>query len=276
MTAAKTSARFELLSPDLLDSNSWNPNAMDQDDFNRLVAEIEEVGFIDPVQVVPVTDGRYRIIGGEHRVAAARDLGLNVIPAMVLDGAKWQQEDLQKLVTVRLNVLKGSLNPEKMAVLYREMAGKYGEDALQSLFAFTDQHAWDKLVSNIKQGLSKAGLPKERRKEFEEKAKEAKTLKDLERILNEMWSSYGDTVQLSYMVFTYGRREHLYVAMDQKTRAAVKKVAAHCKAHAKDINAVLGPALQALADVLAKQEAEGAGKPAPAAAETPPQDDVSY
>lgn len=273
---SKASSRFEMLDPNLMDNNAWNPNVMDQDDFNRLVAEIEEVGFIDPVQVVPMEGGQYRIIGGEHRVAAARELKLKAVPAMVLEGARWKDEDLQKLVTVRLNVLKGHLNPEKMAVLYREMAEKYGEDALQNLFAYTDEQGWEKLVSGIKQGLSKTGLPKEKRREFEEKAKEAKTLKDLERILNELWSSYGDTVQLSFMVFTYGRREHMYVAMDRKTRAAAKKVAAYCKAHAKDINDVLGPALQALADVLSKQEKEGATEPTASPAASPSQDDVSY
>jgi len=261
-------AKFEWLDPADLDNNAWNPNMMDQDDFNRLVREIEDVGFIDPVQVVPIEDGRYRIIGGEHRVAAAVELRLAQIPAMVLDGPRWVDVDLQKLVTVRLNVLKGRLNPEKMAVLYNQMAKKYGEDALQSLFAFTDQQAWDKLVSGVKQGLSKAGLPKEKQEEFSKKAKEAKTLKDLERILNELWSSYGDTVQLSFMVFTYGRREHFYVAMDRKTREAIKKVAAYCKGHAKDINTVLGPAIQALADVLEKDE--------PKKKAEPKQDDVAF
>ena len=258
-------ARFEMIDPEKCDPNAWNPNQMDQDDFNRLVREIETVGFIDPVQVIPKEGGRFTTIGGEHRVSAAKELRLDNIPAMVLDGPRWQDVDLQKLVTVRLNVLKGRLNPEKMAVLYQQMAKKYGEDALQNLFAFTDQQGWDKLVSGIKQGLSKTSLPPEKQREFEERAKEAKTLKDLERILNELWSSYGDTVQLSFMVFTYGKREHFYVSMDRKTRAAITRVAAHCKAHGKDINVVLGPAIQALADMLDEQDGEkpkGKSKPA--------------
>ena len=264
----KASTRFEMVDPKHLDNNPWNPNTMDQDDFNRLVREIDEVGFIAPVQVIPVEDGRYRIIGGEHRVAAAVDLHLETIPAMVLEGPRWEDEELQQLVTVRLNALTGKTNPEKMALLYNRMAKKYGEDALQNLFAYTDKHAWDKLVSGIKQGLSKAALPKDKQKEFAEKAKEAKTLKDLERILNELWSSYGDTVQLSFMVFTYGKREHFYIAMDNKTRKAVKRIGDHCKGHAKDINTVIGPALQALADVL--EEGEKPKKP------PPDQDDVGF
>ena len=249
-------ARFEIIRSSQCDMNSWNPNSMDQDDYNRLVREIEDVGFIVPIHVVPIEGDRYRIIGGEHRVAAALDLKLETIPAMILEGPRWEDEDLQKLVTVRLNMLRGKINPEKMAVLYRDMAKKYGEDALRDLFAFTDQHGWDKLISGIKQGLSKAGLPKEKQKQFSERAKEAKTLKDLERILNELWSSYGDTVNLSFMIFTYGNREHIYVSMTKDTRAALKRISKYCKGHAKDINEVLGPAMVALADVLEKKEAE--------------------
>lgn len=246
--------RLELLDPYLMDNNAWNPNMMEDAEFLRLVREIEDVGFIDPVQVVPVEGGRYRIIGGEHRVAAALKLQLDRIPAIILDGPRWKDTDLQKLVTVRLNVLKGNLNPDRMARLYNEMAKKYGEDALQSLFTFTDRHGWNKLVDQIRRGLSKTGLPKEKQKQFSDRAKEARTLTDLERILNELWSSYGDTVQHSFIIFTFGRQEHTYVSLNQRTHRALRKITNYCKDQSKDINSVLGPAIQALAGILAKKE----------------------
>jgi|WetSurMetagenome_2_1015567.scaffolds.fasta_scaffold08238_2 hypothetical protein len=272
-------ARFAMIEIGLLENNAWNPNVMAQGEFDRLVEEIQTVGFIDPIQVVPLggpETGKFRIIGGEHRAAAARELRIAEVPAMVLEGPQWQDEDLQQLVTVRLNVLHGKLNPEKMAVLYNRMATKYGEEALQRLFAFTDQHGWDKMLSQIKHGLAKAGVPKEKRKEFDEKAKEAKTLHDLERILNELWSSYGDTMKLSFMIFTFGKREHIYVQTDKKTREAIRRVTDHCKAHSKDINAVLGPALVALADVLKQKDDadKAAGKEVKPPG--PEQDDVEF
>lgn len=262
---------FKLILVDDLENNAWNPNHMEQAEFDRLCQEIEEVGFIDPIEVVPLDTGKFRIIGGEHRAAAGRELKMKKIPSMVLLGPRWQEEDVQKLVTVRLNALKGKLNPEKMALLYHEMAKKYGEDALQNLFAFTDKHAWKKLVSQIKQGLANTSLPKEKQREFDERAKEAKTLQDLERILNELWSSYGDTIHQSFMIFTYGKREHVYVAMNRETRKAVKQVVAYCKANGKDINDVLGPAIVALGDLL-KKEAKGAKNPSGKAR----QDDVAF
>ena len=264
----QSDTRLEHVPVEKLENNIWNPNRMEQEAFDRLVAEIQDVGFIDALQVIPQRGGTYRIIGGEHRAAAARELKLKTVPAVILDGPRWQEEDLQKLVTVRLNMLKGKIDPAKMAVLYNEMATKYGEDALQNLFAFTDRNAWDMLLTDIKQGLASAGVPPDKRKEFDKKVKEAKTLKDLERILNELWSSYGDTVHLSFMVFTYGSREHFYVQMNKATRKAVRQIAKHCKGEGTDINDVVGPAMVALAELLVKKKA---GKKV-----QPKQDDVAF
>jgi ParB family chromosome partitioning protein len=262
---------FKFLPIDDVEPNSWNPNSMTQEELDRLSQEIDEVGFIDPIEVVLLDTGKYRILGGEHRHVAAKELGFDHIPCMVLKGARWQDEDLQKLVTVRLNSIKGRINPEKMAVLYHQMAKKYGEDALQNLFAFTSDDAWKKLVSQIKQGLSRAKLPPEKQREFSEKSKEAKTLQDLERILNELWASYGDTADKSFMIFTYGKREHIYVAMEKAMRDAMKKVMKHCRVEGVDINVVLGPAIVDLAKALAKKPAKKRGKRA-----TPRQDDVEF
>jgi ParB/RepB/Spo0J family partition protein len=255
-TKKDPSVEFQMLDLELIEANPWNPNQMDQEDLDRLTREIKDVGFIDPIQVVPVKDGRFRLIGGEHRVTAARELKLAEAPAMVLKGPKWKDEDLQKLVTVRLNVLKGKLDPAKMAMLYKEMAKHYGEEALQDLFAFTDRSAWDRLVKQIKDGLGKAKVPKKNRDQFDKEAKEAKTLGDLEKILQKMWTDYGDTAHQSFMVFTFGKREHFYIAMNKETRDALKAVGEHCKGTGEDINEVLGPAIVALASVLSKERAE--------------------
>ena len=94
------------------------------------------------------------------------------------------------------------------------------------------------------------------------------TLKDLERILNELWSSYGDTMHQSFIVFTYGNREHVYVAMNARVRKALKKVTKYCKG-GEDINDVIGPALIGLAEVLSDQ----GKKPKSSASK---QDDVEF
>lgn len=230
--------------------NPWNPNSMGEEAFNRLVAEIREVGFIDPIQVVVLDDGTYRILGGEHRWKAAKALGLEEIPAVILSEARWQDEDLQKMVTVRLNVLRGKLDPGRMVQLYDDMAKKYGQDALQDLFAYTDSSAWTGMLSSIKRGLKKAGVSKAALDTFDKDAKEARSVEDLSHVLNDLFAKHGDTVDQSYMVFTYGSKEHVYIAMDKTTRAALKKVTNFCRDTGDDINSLVGPALQELASGL--------------------------
>jgi len=240
MTDAKPELKY--LPIDLLVPNDWNPNQESEATFLRLVEEIKDVGFIDPCEVVPLDDGRYVIIGGEHRWRAAKEVGLEEIPCVILVGKKWTDEDLQRLVTVRLNVLRGRLNPDKFIALYNEMAEKYGQDALQSLFAYTDSKAFQKLVEGVKKGMKKA-LPKEMQKDFDEAAKEAKTVDDLAKIIQEMFSRYGNTVPLSFMVFSFGKQDHVYVQINAKTRKALNKVLAYCKATQTDLNDFLAPVI---------------------------------
>lgn len=233
---------LKYLPVDLLTPNTWNPQDQDEVTFNRLVDEIKpnSTGFIDVVQVVPMEDGTYRILGGEHRWLAAKAADLDEIPCIVLTGEKWRDEDLQKFVTVRLNTIRGKVDPEKFLKLYREMVEKYGAEALQGLMGYTDQKAFLKLVDGMKRGVKKSLSP-EMSAEFDEKAKEAKSVEDLQKILQNLFAKYGDTVKHSFMVFTHGKQEHIYIAMDRKMVRAMTKVMDYCKHTGTDINEFMAP-----------------------------------
>ena len=130
------------ISPKKLVGAEWNPNEMTADEFALLKKQISEVGFIKTPIVAEVVDddGKsfYEIVAGHHRVAAAKELGIKKIPVDVLQGEKWQEKDLRKLQNVRMNVLHGNMNPEKMVSLYNEMVEKYGNEATQMLGYATD------------------------------------------------------------------------------------------------------------------------------------------
>jgi hypothetical protein len=196
------------------------------------------------MEVISLENGKYRILGGEHRWKACMAEGLEEVPVIVLTEAKWQDQDLQKLVTVRMNTLHGDLDPDKFLKLYNEMADKYGADALQDLFAFTDSKKYQKLMAGVKKAMSSA-LPKEMQKEFDQKAKTTKTVEELASLIEEMFSKYGDTVESSFMIFVHGKREHLYVAMNHKMKAAMEKVTEYCKLTKEDINSVMAPVVEA-------------------------------
>jgi len=243
MLSEQSEHLLSYLSVDDLVPNDWNPQHQDDTVFDRLVDEIEDVGFIDPIQVVAQPDNRYLIIGGEHRWQAAKAAGMEEVPCIVLEGDQWKEEDLQKFVTVRLNLIRGRLNPEKFLKLYNEMVARYGEESMQGLMGHCDTHGFKKLVDSVKKGM-KDTLPKDLQDKFDEEAKEVKTVEDLSNIIQSLYNSYGDTVSQSFMVFTYGKQSHIYISMDKGMKKAMDKILSYCKTTGDDINEFMAPIVQ--------------------------------
>jgi len=143
--------KYEEIAIELIEENEWNPNMMRDKEFDRLVREINENGMIAPIQVVPMEkeEGviQYRIIGGAHRFNVCKLLGYKEIPAIILEDEKWQDEGLQKLETVRLNIIKGGLNSEKMVQLYQDVSDQYGQEGMADLMGFTDEELFGRCRS---------------------------------------------------------------------------------------------------------------------------------
>lgn len=224
---------------------AWNPNEMTDEEFSLLKKQISEVGFIKTpiVAAVEDDDGKtfYEIVGGHHRVAAAVEIGLSKIPVDVLQGEKWQEADLRKLQNVRMNVLHGSMNPEKMVALYNEMAEKYGEQAT-SMLGYASDAGIKKLIKQVSSDIKKSMSP-ELSEQFEEQAKEARTVGDLDKIIQRFMSEGGDTAKYSFLVFTWGGKEHIYVAMSDKTREAMKRIVRASRSKKIDINEIIEEAI---------------------------------
>lgn len=233
---------------DKIKPNPWNPNEMDDETFNRLTAELDTegggVGYIDPIQVVPMEDGTYRVIGGEHRYKAMQVLGHDAIDCVVLAGEKWRDEDLQKFVTTRLNMLRGKMSQKKFMDMYMDLSSRYQEEALQSLMGITDQDAWKSLTDGVTKNLKGMGLPKEKVEKFKEAASELKTVDDLALILNKIFSESGDTLTSNYMVFTFGGKEHLMIQVDRKTFGIAKQRFEESFKRSQDVGAIMAKAFR--------------------------------
>lgn len=238
--AKKRSIAFKWVPIDQVVPNAWNINVQDDITFNLLQDEIAEVGLIDPIEVVPTEDDVYVILGGEHRWRAAKNLGHVEVPCILLTDTKWKDVDLQKFVTVRLNVIHGKVDSDKFVVLYNEMAAKYGQDAMQRLMGYADTQQFQKLLGWVKKGL-KQSLPKEMAQEVEEATKDVKSVQDLQNIIQELFQKYGDTISQSFMVFTYGKQQHIYVSMDAKMRRSMDRVMECCRFTGQDMNDFLRP-----------------------------------
>jgi len=235
----------EIMDPNDLVGADWNPNEMTEAEFTLLKENISEVGFIDPPTVAQVerSDGStyYEIVSGHHRAAAAKDLGLSRIPVDVLQGDKWQEVDVRKFQNVRANVIHGKMNPEKMVTLYNEMSAKYGEGAVR-MFGYTSDDGLKKLIKQVSGDIKKSMSP-ELADQFEHQAKEARTVGDLDKIIQKFMSEGGDTAKYGFVVFTWGGKEHIYVAMSDKTRESMKRIVRASRSKKIDINEVIEEAI---------------------------------
>lgn len=216
----KLNKLFEYMEIDIDDivPNEWNVNEMKQDMFNRLVKEIKEIGFIEPIQVVKIDNDKYRIIGGEHRYHACKYLGYDKIPCIVLLGDRFVGEDVQKFISVRLNVIKGKINPEKFVKLYDEFVDKYGAENVQELLGIVDSNEYNKLLKQIGRGLIESGMSKESVKEFENKSSDIKNLDEIGNLINDIMIKYGNTLENDFIVFNYGGKNIYWFKIDKKCK----------------------------------------------------------
>lgn len=218
---------IRVLSIDTLQPNPWNPNVEDGTTFNELVESIKENGFVEPIQVVE-SNGGFVIIGGEHRWKAAKLAGLTEIPAVILD---WD-EDKQKVETVKLNVLRGKLDPEKFTKLFQELEKKYGREPLRKLMGLGRKDAeFRRLLREVKKNV-----PEEMQREIEKRADKIKNVEDLAAVVNSLYSRFGGTLQYSFMIFNYGGRQHLMVKLNDASFAKLKGLMEKCATEGRDVN----------------------------------------
>jgi ParB/RepB/Spo0J family partition protein len=99
--------------------NPWNPNVMTEEDLQKEMASISEFGFVDPMTVRWMgSEDVYQIIDGEHRWKAAKRLGLESVPCIVLEAT----DEVAEQLTIVLNDLRGKPNEEKLAALVKDLS----------------------------------------------------------------------------------------------------------------------------------------------------------
>lgn len=212
-----------------------NPNVQKDAVFNALVENIQEIGMVEPIMVAPAYDenenrieGKYRIVSGHHRYEACKLLDYTEVPCIIQEDF---DKDMQKFQLVRMNMLRGKIDPVKFTKLFNEMAEKYGEELVKQAMALVDEQAFKKLYIDVKKEL-----PKELQEKLEEAKDDIKTVDDLSRILNSLFTKYGDTLQYNFMVFTFGGKTHYWIIMDKEVKAQMDKLADMCKEKEVDIN----------------------------------------
>lgn len=230
----------------LVDENPLNPNKMSGRQFDLLVANIAETGFTEAVVVRPV-DGRYRIISGHHRFKAAQYLNYQKIPVAINHDPDLS-DAAEEFQLIKMNAIKGKLDPTAFVKLYEKHAKDHSDADLQDLFGFADEDEWKKLVEQT--GKS---LPKELQKKFKEAAAEIKTVDGLAKLLNHLFTIYGDTVPYGFMVFDTGGEKHIWLRITKKTHDHLSLLGDFCIESGRTMDDVMG---SILAQIAAGQAAE--------------------
>lgn len=193
-----------------------NVREMTDEEFNLLCMSIEEDGYIEPIQVVQYGDEpneKYRIVNGNHRFVALKDVfGVSEIPCIVI-GKNWDDEKFWSEV-FRLNSIRGDWNKvvagKKLWELREKLKEKYSDDEIKRKLGFAgDNTLFDKVFKKIKKEL-----PKNLADELEKRKEEIETIEDLSRVIHEIFRRHGETVQQHYLVFTYGGTEHMLIRAD--------------------------------------------------------------
>ena len=84
-------------------------------------------------------------MGGAHRFNAAVILGFQKIPAFVLEDEKFQDVDMQKFLTMRLNMLHGKMTPNKFKALYEDLMKRYDDESIRQEMALVDKGEFEEL-----------------------------------------------------------------------------------------------------------------------------------
>ncbi len=95
--------------------------SFDDAGIEELAASVRQLGILQPVIVRPVADG-YELVAGERRVRAARRVGLEEIPAVVIETD--DQGALERALVE--NIHRSDLNPIEEAAAYGQLMDDAG------------------------------------------------------------------------------------------------------------------------------------------------------
>ena len=116
-------ARLVQISPHDIVPNPRQPRThFKEDDLAELVHSVREFGVLQPVVVRLNADGAYELIMGERRTRAAREAGLETMPAIVRETA---DEDLLRDALLE-NLHRSELNPLEEASAYQQLLEDFG------------------------------------------------------------------------------------------------------------------------------------------------------
>jgi hypothetical protein len=231
--------------------NAWNPNVEKARTFNGLVENVTEIGFAQNIQVIDfpriedeviktfewftpewraekykwVTDWKFMIIGGEHRVNAAVLKNMDYIPCVVM--VQMDDVDYATFQTMRFNILAGETDPEKFVRMTERLlkTKKYSEPLLASMMGFVDKKAFDALFLQARQAL-----PPDLRPKLDKAKKKIKSVAQLSTMLSKLLTEHGDDLtKRNFVMFALQGQAHLVVNMNKPLQCEIEWMIDHVR-----------------------------------------------
>jgi len=116
-------ARFAELSVAAIEPNAKQPrHVFDEEALEELKTSIQEVGFLQPIVVRDIGNGRYELVMGERRWRAAQAVGKDTIPAIIRD----TRDDAMLRDALLENIHRANLNPLEEAAAYQQLLDEFG------------------------------------------------------------------------------------------------------------------------------------------------------
>ena len=113
---------FEYLPLQRVEPNQDQPRKQfNEEKMQELIASISVQGVIAPIIVRKIDGGYYQIIAGERRWRASRELGLNQIPARIVEADDKKASEMA-LVD---NLQRTDLNPIEEAIAYKQLMDEH-------------------------------------------------------------------------------------------------------------------------------------------------------
>ncbi|MEM4958296.1 MAG: ParB N-terminal domain-containing protein [Nanopusillaceae archaeon] len=210
-----------------------NVRRMNKTEYELLKRSIREVGFADPIQVIELRDGNYRVLNGQHRLDALKDLGFTEAQVIVVgrecgEGESWLErgddcyDELRYWIDVfRLNNIMGKWVVPRAAMriadIIKAVKDRKAPDELKAMLGFTGRSSiYDRVVKELVEGG----------KAVKELRSEAKTKDDLVQVLRNALSrarSRGAAIfvwnNIVYALFLVNDDKSLWI-VDRLVRAS--------------------------------------------------------
>lgn len=122
---------FRLVGVDEIVPNDYNPNDMEAEFFEAIVAQVKEEGMNQPilVRVDPENPGQFLIVDGEHRWRASKIAGKQKVGVIVVPF----DETKSKVRTLSMNNLRGQNIPIKLARLLVDLNKEYSAKEIRAM-----------------------------------------------------------------------------------------------------------------------------------------------